>query len=236
MEDGDYELLEGGSDGFGGGMVGGAEPLAGGAVDGPAGGGGEEFGRVIAGGGMLADAIEEHVADDGDDSRLHVRGEVGGGGAVDVGLGDGLGEEVADAEDDAGDGGGAAAFEDDAALVEEGVEAGGDHALEEGELVGVVGVEGGAVDAGGIGDLLDGELVELAGLEELGESLLEELAGAADARVGGFAEGRGFRGGFRGGGGIDGDGGRKCHGVEGTRDSGQASGLWRGGGGGIGGE
>jgi len=63
------------------------------------------------------------------------------------------------------------------------VEAGGDHAFEESELVGVVGVKGGAVDAGGVGDLLDGEALELAGGEELGEGLLEELAGAADARV-----------------------------------------------------
>jgi hypothetical protein len=78
----------------------------------------------------------------------------------------------------------------------EGVEAAGDHALEEGEFVGVVGVEGGAVDAGSVGDLLDGELVEVAGTEKLGEGVLEELAGAADARVLGFlrsrCDGRGF--------------------------------------------
>jgi hypothetical protein len=98
-------------------------------------------------------------------------------------LGEGLGEEVADAEDDAGEGGATGAVEYDAALVEEGVEAAGDHALEEGEFVGIVGVEGGAVHAGGLGDLLDGELFEVAGAEELGEGLLEELAGAADARV-----------------------------------------------------
>ena len=101
-------------------------------------------------------------------------------------LGEGLGEEVADAEDDAGEGSAAGAVEYDAALGEEGMEAAGDHALQEGELVGVVGVEGGAVDAGGVGDLLDGELVEVAGAEELGEGLLQELAGAADAGVLGF--------------------------------------------------
>ena len=66
------------------------------------------------------------------------------------------------------------------------MEAAGNHALEERELVGVVGVEGGAVDAGGVGDLLDGELVEVAGAEESGQGLLEVLAGAADARVLGF--------------------------------------------------
>jgi hypothetical protein len=211
-------------------MVGGADPFAGGAVDGPSGGGGEEFGggcrRDRAVGGVVAEAVEEHAADYGDDGRFHVRGELGCGRAVGGGgLGEGLGEEVADAEDHAGEGGGAGAVEDDAALVEEGVEAAGNHAFEEGELVRVVGVEGGAVDARRVGDLLDGELVEVAGAEEGGEGLLEELAGAADARVGGFnGQRRGFDGrrglgrGFRGGDGVDGNGGGGCHGVEGTRD------------------
>ena len=175
-------------------MVGGLDPLFGGTVDGPTGRGGEEFGGVAAGGGMGAEAVEEHAADDGDDGRFHVRRELVGGAAGGVGeLAEGLGEVVADAENDAGESVAAGAVEDDAAVVEQGVEAAGDHALEEGEFVGVVGVKGGAVEAGGIGDLLDGELVELAGSEELGEGLLEELAGAADARVLGFRrQGRGF--------------------------------------------
>ena len=200
MEDGGNQALDDYGDFFGGGMVGGSDPFAGGAVDGPCGGGGEElwggWRRHWAVGGMVAEAVEEHAADYGDDGRFHVRGELGGGRAVGGGgLGEGMGEEVADAEDYAGEGAGAGAVEDDAAFVEEGVEAAGDHAFEESELVGVVGVEGGAVDAGGVGDLLDGQLVEVAGAEKGGESLLEELAGAADARVLGFqGQGSGFRG------------------------------------------
>ena len=194
MEEGGYEALDGGGDGFGGGVVGGLDPLAGGTVDGPGGGGGEKLRRVATGWGMVAHAVEEHAADYGDDGCLHVRRHLVAGGAVGGGvLGEGLREEVADAEDDAGEGSAAGAVEYDIALGEEGVEAAGDHALEEGELVGVVGVEGGAVDAGRVGDLLDGQFVEVAGAEEIGEGLLEELAGAADAGVGGFGRrGRGF--------------------------------------------
>jgi hypothetical protein len=96
---------------------------------------------------------------------------------------EGLGEEVADAEDDGLDGAGAGAVECDAAEAEEGHEAAGDDAFEEGELIRVVGVEGGAVDAGGVGDFLDGEGVEVARLEEATEGLLEKLAGAADAGI-----------------------------------------------------
>jgi hypothetical protein len=198
VEDGGHQALDRGGYIFGGGTIGGLDPFAGGAVDGPAGGRGQELGggcrRSWACGGMVADPVEEHAADYGDDGGLHVRGHLAGGGAVGGGvLGEGLGEEVADAEDDAGEGVGAGAVEDDAALGEEGVEAAGDHALEERELVGIVSVEGGTVDAGGVGDLLDGELVEVAGAEESGEGLLEELSGAADARVLGFQrQGRGF--------------------------------------------
>ncbi len=111
------------------------------------------------------------------------------------------------------------------------MEAAGNHALEERELVGVVGVEGGAVDAGGVGDLLDGELVEVAGAEESGQGLLEVLAGAADARVCGIPRAKaripgawlgvssdstgvdGVRGGFGRGGGVCGDGRGECHGM-----------------------
>ena len=139
---------------------------------------------------MGAEAVEEHAADYVDDGRLHVRREVGGRGTGDGGrLGEGLGEEIADAEDDAGEGVAAGAVEDDAAAVEKGVEATGDHAFKQGELVRVMGVEGGAIDSGSVGDLVDGELVELAGVEEGGEGLLEKLAGATDARVLGFAGG-----------------------------------------------
>jgi FMN-dependent NADH-azoreductase len=105
-------------------------------------------------------------------------------------LGEGLGKEIADAEDDGLEGGGAGAVEYDAALGEEGVEAGGDDAFEEGELVGVVGIEGCAVDAGGVGDFLHRELVEVVRVEQVGEGLLEEVAGAADAGIEGWGTGR----------------------------------------------
>jgi hypothetical protein len=61
-----------------------------------------------------------------------------------------------------------------------------------------VGVEGGAVDGGGVGDVLDGDLLEVFGLQERGQRLLEELAGAADAGVESLTGGR-IRGGCRGG-------------------------------------
>ena len=146
---------------------------------------------------MAADAVEEHVADYGDDGGFHVRGHlilrIGGGGfgALCVlsrwqgcNAGQRLGEEVADAEDDGLEGGGAGAVECDAALGEEGVEASSDYAFEEGELVGVVGVEGGAVNACGVGDFLDGEAVEVVCFEQPDEGLLEELTGAADTGIG----------------------------------------------------
>jgi hypothetical protein len=145
-------------------------------------------------------AFEDHGLDDVDDGGFEVGFEEALAFAVECGgVGKVLGEEVADAEDDAVDGGDAGSVEVDAALIEELVEAGGDEALEEGELVGVVGVEGGAVDGGGVGDVLDGDLFELFCFEELIEGLLEELAGAADARVEGLTGG-GLAGGFGGSG------------------------------------
>jgi len=78
VEDGGYEALDGYGDLFGGRVVGGLDPLAGGSIDCPGGGGGEEFGggcvRGWTGGGMIAQALEEHAADDGDDGGFHVRG------------------------------------------------------------------------------------------------------------------------------------------------------------------
>ncbi len=65
-----------------GGVVGGLDPFAGGAVDGPGGGGGEEFGGGCwcrwVGGRIVADTIEQHGADYGYDGRLHVWGELAG--------------------------------------------------------------------------------------------------------------------------------------------------------------
>ncbi len=162
---------------------------------------------------MTEEAFEEHLLDDVDDGGLEVGSEealtlaVAARGMVPV-----LSEVVADAEDDAADGGDAGAVEVDAALVEELVEALGDEALEEGELVGVVGVEGGAVDGGGVGDVLHGDLLKLVCFEEFIEGLLEEFAGAADAGVegltGGFA---GYTCGVAGGGGSGGGGQRIDH-------------------------
>ena len=198
MEDWAHEPLDGGGDDFGRGVVGGLDPLASSAVDGPGGGSGQEFWGGGGGGliysGMVAEAFEKHAADYRDNGFLHVRGKLDGGGAGGGGdLGQGLGEEVADSEDNACQGAAAGAVECDAALVEERMEAAGHHALEEGKLVGVVGVEGGAVDSGNVSDLLHGELVEVAGTEKGGEGLLEQLACAADARVGGFWRRRGVR-------------------------------------------
>jgi len=50
VEDGGYEALDGQGDFFGGSVVGGADPFAGGSVDGPGGGGGEQFGGGGRGG------------------------------------------------------------------------------------------------------------------------------------------------------------------------------------------
>ncbi len=155
---------------------------------------------------MAEEAFEEHLLDDVDDGGFEVGLEealtlaVAAGRVVPV-----LGKVVADAEDDAADGGDAGAVEVDAAAVEKLVEAVGDEALEEGELVGVVGVEGGAVDGGGVGDVLDGDFFELFCFEEFIEGLLEEFAGAADAWV------EGLTGGFAGvaGGGLGGGGGQR---------------------------
>ena len=144
---------------------------------------------------------------------------------------EGLGEEVADAEDDAGEGAGAGAVEDDAALGEQGVEAAGDHAFEEGELVGVVGVEGGAVDAGGVGDLLDGELVEVAGAEEVARACwrswrVRRMRGSVDSEGGGRGSGVDSKG-TEAASGLDsaggamelGDGGGDGHGNQSTKNS-----------------
>ena len=69
------------------------------------------------------------------------------------------------------------------------MEAACDHGVQQGELVVVVVVEGGAIHGCGFGDVLDGDFFETAGLHEAGQSSLKELAGAADARVEDFAVG-----------------------------------------------
>ena len=98
-----------------------------------------------------------------------------------------LGEVVAGREDDGAGCRGAGAVEEHVALVEELVETASDHGFVEGELVVVVVVEGGAVDGGGVGDVLDGDLIEGLCFHEVAEGSLEELAGAADSWVSYFA-------------------------------------------------
>jgi hypothetical protein len=48
-------------------------------------------------------------------------------------------------------------------------------------------VEGGAVDGGGVGDVLNGDLVQVFCLHEVAEGSLKELAGTADSGVSYFA-------------------------------------------------
>lgn len=99
------------------------------------------------------------------------------------------GQVIADSQHDGGEGGGAGAVELDVSFAEEFLEAAGDDAFEEGELVGVMVVEGDSVDGGGVGDVLDGDLVEVLFLEERFEGVLQEEAGTANARVDWFRGG-----------------------------------------------
>ena len=124
----------------------------------------------------------EHVADGGDDGRVD-EGLEGALAIADGRVGVGLGEVVAGGEDHCAGSRRAGAVERDVALVEKLVEAAGDGGVEERVLVGVVVVEGGAVDGGGFGDVVDGDLVESLCLHEAGESFVEELASAADPRI-----------------------------------------------------
>ncbi len=131
-------------------------------------------------------AVHNDAADGGGDGGFDERFEGVLAGALGR-VGVDLGEVVAGREDDGAGCRGAGAVEEHVALVEEHVEAAGDHGFEESELVGVVVVEGGAVDGGGVGDVLDGDLVDVLCLHEVTQRSLEELAGAADAWVANFA-------------------------------------------------
>ncbi len=132
---------------------------------------------------MFFEAFEQHAAYDCDDGRLHVGLHLAGSfRAEELGGGD----EVADAEDDGLEGRGATGAEGDAAPGQQFVETTSDGTLEQGEFIGVVIVEGGAVNGGGLGDVLHRDGVELLYLHQLDEGLLEELAGAQDAGVDGL--------------------------------------------------
>ena len=124
----------------------------------------------------------EHAADGGDDGRVD-EGLEGALAIADGRVGVGQGEVVAGGEDHCACSRRAGAVERDVALVEELVEAAGDGGVEESVFVGVVVVEGGAVDGGCFGDVLDGNFVEGLCLHKAGESFLEELASAPDARI-----------------------------------------------------
>ena len=69
------------------------------------------------------------------------------------------------------------------------MEAAGDHRIQECELVVVVVVEGGAINGRRLGDVLDGDIFKAFCLQQVAQGSLEELAGAADARVADFAVG-----------------------------------------------
>ncbi len=133
---------------------------------------------------VIADSLDEDAADGGDHGGFHEGFERVVAGAV---AGVDLGEVVAGREDDGTGRGGTGSVEEDVALVEELVESASDHGFVEGELVVVVVVEGGAVDGGGVSDVLDGDLVQGLCFHEVAEGSLEELAGAADSWVFYFA-------------------------------------------------
>src|SRR5580698_2770371 len=180
LEDGDDELQDGLDGLLGGRVVGGVEPLFYGSVDGPCGGGGDHLGGEGGAWLVIADTLDEDAADGGDHGGFHEGFEGVVAGAV---TGVDLGEVVASREDDGTGRGGTGAVEEHVALVEELVEAASDHGFVEGELVVVVVVEGGAVDGGSVGDVLDGDLVQGFCFHEVAEGSLEELAGAADSGV-----------------------------------------------------
>ena len=104
-----------------------------------------------------------------------------------------LSEVIAGSFDDGAGGAGAGAVELNFAGVKEPMEAAGDHGVQQGELVGVVVVEGGAVDGGPFGDVLDGDFFETLRLHEGAQGSLEKLPGAADAWIANFAVGDGHR-------------------------------------------
>jgi hypothetical protein len=170
---------------FRGWAVGSVEPLFDGTVDGPADCGsdhrwGWQPGLICwLGGHFRGHSSFEDVTNCVGDGRI----DEGLEGALTVRRGRvamGLGEVVAGGEDDCTGGGRAGAVELDVAVVEEFVEIACDGGFEEGVLVGVVVVEGGSIDGGGFGDVLDGDIVEALCLHEGSEGLLQELAGAPD--------------------------------------------------------
>jgi len=168
--------------------VGGVEPLLGRAVDGPTGGGGDHDGREAGGEVVFWHAFDQDPADGGGDGGL----DEGFEGALTLAYGTagvGLGEVVADGEDDGAGRGGAGSVVADAALMEQDVKAACDHGVEKGEFVGVMVVEGGAIDGGQVRDVLYGDLVEALTLHEGLQGTLKKLPGAPDAGIAYFTVG-----------------------------------------------
>lgn len=165
-----------------------AEPLLNGAVDGPAGRGGDHHGREPGGESILRHAFHQDTADGGGDGSLNEWFE----GALTLThstVAMGLGEVVAGCEDDGAGRGGTGSVVTDTALMQELVETAGDHGVEQGEFVGVVVVEGGAIDGGKVGDVLYGDFVEALILHEGLQGALKKLPGATDAWIANFTVG-----------------------------------------------
>jgi hypothetical protein len=69
------------------------------------------------------------------------------------------------------------------------MEATGDHGFEQRIFVSVVIVESGAIDSGGLGDVLHGDLVEALALHEGTQGTLKELSGSPHSWIAYFAVG-----------------------------------------------
>ena len=165
---------DGGGDLVGRAAVGGLEPFFGGAVHGPANGGGEEFGRDAVGTRMLAEAFEDERAD-------HINN---GGFGVGLQLASRSGDQViAQAADDGFQCRFACPVKTDLTGREKFLKTFADHALQQGEFVWIMIVKGRAVDGGGFGDILHRDFFKLFGFKQMGQRLMQQVASAADARI-----------------------------------------------------
>jgi len=159
-EDGDDELQDRGDDLFCRCVIRSVEPFFNSAVDGPARCCGDDFGREARSGAFFRHAVHDDAANGGGDGGFDEGFEGVLAGALDW-VGVDLGDVVAGGEDNSAGGGGAGAIEGYIALVKKNVEAAGDHGFEEGVFVGVMVVEGGAIDGGRVGDVLYGNLFDV---------------------------------------------------------------------------
>ena len=183
-EDGPNQVYSGGDEFFRRGPVGIIDPLLSGAVDGPTGRGSEQFRVGAAFGWVRFEAVHQDDADLVDYRALDEGFELalfGGTGFLE------FREIVANGEDDRVKGSGAGTVKTDFPAFEELKKADTNELFKKGELVRVVGIEGRAIQGGGFGDVLNGDLVELFLFQETLESVLQEPAGPADARVELFA-------------------------------------------------